>query len=317
MKNLKLILIALSLVLGFTHQTQAAYSVYDARANSILRQIKGINNNTLNTVGNILNVNQDELEVLNAIYRVIGEPSESQRILTGEGSSGQTAQTGGDGGTFGNSSTTPDVMDIAGSITSGLDGVLGDVENIMANIPGYEDFDIGSMFKGMGHIDTFINGDFEDFKDFLGDPSEQIANELKKSVFGTLDGTLLSDVESRFGKRLLRISEANFEGNRARILTDISKLFMSRVMENVSASAQRNEVLAAETQQAYDEAAKAETLVQQMAAQNRIDAGNNMIELEKTRVINETAAAEVSLQAKEVDVLEFQELDRNLDNALE
>lgn len=194
---------------------------------------------------------------------------------------------------------------------------MADVEAFMAEMPGYEDFDIGSMFKGLGHINTFIDGDFAKFRETIGDPSKAISDRLKSEVMGFVEGSgLLSDFESQIGRRIVRMAEDGFSGRRNSILGSVSKMFMARVMENVNSSAQRNELLAKETQQAYDEAAQATTFTGQMAAQNRIQSGNNMIQLERNRVINDTAAASVTIQGKELDVLEFQERDRFLDNAL-
>lgn len=330
--------IILLLASGLISPAFGAYSVYDSRANALLNQIKNINQEHLETTGELLNVNQSELEVLKAIYEVLGEPEESSRILTGEsrasgGSGGgisdltNTIQGVTDGLSSGvGNNLSNSIQGITGGLAvpnisigafDGLDGALRDVESFMGQMPGYEDFDIGEVFKGLGHINTFLDGDFARFRETIGDPSGVIADTIMAEIAGQIDNNgLLSDVEGLIGQRILDFSADSFNSRRGSLLGDISKLFMARALDNVTESAQRNEVLSKETQKAYEEAASATTFTQQMAAQNRIQSGNNMIQLERNRVINETSAAEITIQGRELDILEFQERDRFLDNAL-
>ena len=304
---------------------EAAYPVTDARANMILQQILKVDQKQLSETGRILGVNNSQLDVLQAIRDSIGSPTASQSGSPTSGASSAinsvlSNSKGSGSGDHRSTLINAAVGQTGASLTSAagklsLGGSLGQIEGLMESIPGYEDFDIGDIFSSAGRINTFIDGDFGSYKESFGDPSKRIADELKRQVYGAVDDSgILSNMERSFGRRMLNMDRDDFNGNRSKILGDVAGIFMARVLDNVTESAQRNEVLAEETQAAYEEASKATTVSEQMAAQNRIDTGNNMIELEKMRVMNDTAAAQVTLQGKELDVLKFQENDRQLNN---
>lgn len=319
----KVIALALGLLGIAQHASFAAYPVHDAQNIAQARLLVNVGNNQVSTLGNILGVNNEQLLMLEKIYKSLGNPQSVNRsdikkansIIEKNGLSSFLDSAAGSTFSDLGRGSLPKRGDFFTQIEPNLSKIFDS-----GNLPGGDLFTqiepiLSGNFEGV--MENFLGSNFNDFKRFILNPKKEIGQQVSANVSSRIADlmNLPPGVEASLEDYLQDLDGNNISSNSVEFANNVAAYYFGKYMEQAGNRMGQTATLKIKNTAISDEikdriASGSANLNQQFSGLNELQATQNEILLNTSNNLNEANAALLNTQNSQAvssrETLEFE-----------